>query len=201
MVRAGCLRRLGISLPCHYFAPTMGRRGAIVFPPHATALAILNNEVEGEPFFRNRTMWLGFLVPVIVFGFNGLAANFPTIPTITLDFNVSPLFTQRPLNQMDGLRLWTSLAAVGFAYFLPNDLLFSLWFFFLFTRVQDVVAVVFGGPAENIGTHNARIFTGYQAAGAYLVLIVAQIRIAWPYLRQAWATAFGGTRPDAPPTR
>jgi uncharacterized membrane protein YwzB len=169
------------------------------FPLTRLPLAILNNEVEGEPFFRNRTMWMGFLVPVIIFGFNGLAANFPTIPTLTLDFNVSSLFTQRPLNQMDGIRLWTSLAAIGFAYFLPNDLLFSLWFFFLVTRAEDVIAVVFGGQPESIGTHNARIFTGYQAAGAYIVLIIAQIRLAWPYLRQAWATAFGETSPDCPP--
>ncbi len=161
------------------------------FPLTRLPLAILNNEVEGEPFFRNRTMWMGFLLPVIVFGFNGLAANFPTIPSLTLDYNVSQLFSERPLNQMMGIRLWTSLAAIGFAYFLPNDLLFSLWFFFLLTRAEDVVAVTFGGQPESIGTHDARVFTGYQAAGAYLVLILAQVRIAWPYLRLAWQTAFG----------
>lgn len=169
------------------------------FPLTRLPLAILNNEVEGEPFFRNRTMWLGFLVPVIVFGFNGLAANFPTIPSLSLDYNVSQLFSERPLNQMMGIRLWTSLAAVGFAYFLPNDLLFSLWFFFLMTRAEDLIAVTFGGQPESIGTHDARVFTGYQAAGAYLVLMLAQVRIAWPYLRLAWQTAFGDRRAGPAP--
>jgi hypothetical protein len=162
----------------------------LTFPLTRLPLAILNDDVEGQPFLRNKTLWLGFIVPVVVFGLNGLSANIPTVPGIRLDFNLSQFFVDRPWNQMDGIALWTSLAAIGFAYFLPNDLLFSLWFFFLMTRAQDVIITVLGGETQSITTHNARIFTGYQAAGAYLVLVVAQIRLAWPYLRQAWNTAF-----------
>jgi hypothetical protein len=164
------------------------------FPLTRLPLAILNDEVEHQPFLRSKTLWLGFAIPVVVFGLNGLSANVPSIPGITLDYNLSQHFTERPWSQMDGIRFWTSLAAIGFAYFLPNDLLFSLWFFFLVTRAQDVLTVVLGGEPQSIVTHNARIFTGYQAAGAYLVLVAAQIRLAWPYLRQAWGMAFGASR-------
>ena len=162
------------------------------FPLTRLPLAILHDEIEHQPFLRNRTMWAGFALPVLVFGLNGLSANFPNVPSLVLDFNLSPLFTQRPWSEMDGIRFWVSLAAIGFAYFLPGDLLLSLWLFFLLTRAQDLAAVVLGGQPQSIGTHNARVWTGYQAAGAYLVLIAAQLRIGWPYFRQAWATAFGG---------
>jgi hypothetical protein len=140
-------------------------------------------------------MWLGFAVAALLFGLNGFQANFPALPNVVVDYNLSQLFTQRPWSEMDGIRLWLSLAAIGFAYFLPNDLLFSLWFFFLMTRAQDVIAVQLGGQPMSIGTHNARIWTGYQAAGAYLVLIAAQLKIGWPYFRQVWRTAWGREKP------
>jgi hypothetical protein len=91
--------------------------------------------------------------------------------------------------------MYISLAAVGFLFFLPTDLLFSLWFFFLLTRFQDVAAVQMGAIPTGIGTHNARVWTGYQAAGAYLALIGAQLRIGWPYFKQVWRSAIAtGTR-------
>ena len=169
----------------------------LAFPLTRLPLALLNDSVEHQPLLRNGLFWLGFVVPVVLFGINGLAANIPAIPQITLDYDLTANFTERPWNQTEGVRLWTSLAAIGFAYFLPNDLLFSLWFFFLMTRAQDVVLVAFGGEPQSIVTHNARVFTGYQAAGAYIVLIAAQLRLSWPSLKQAYETAFG-PRPPAP---
>ena len=165
------------------------------FPLTSLPLAIIRDEVDGQPFLSNRLMWMGFAVSALVFGINGLNVNFPEWPRFVIDLNLRSMFTERPWNAMDGITLYCSLAAVGFAYFLPTDLLFSLWFFFLLTRAQDVFAVQLGGIPTGIGTHNARIWTGYQAAGAYLVLVVAQVRIGWPYFKQVWKTAFGRDKP------
>lgn len=170
------------------------------FPLTRLPLAILNNDIETQPLLKSQMFWLGFALMVVVFGINGLAANIPAIPQLTLDYDLTANVTERPWSQTEGIRLWTSFAAIGFAYFLPNDLLFSLWFFFLGTRIQDVVYVAFGGEPQAIGTHNARVFTGYQAAGAYLVIIAAQLRLSWPSLKEAYDTAFGprqrGTLPS-----
>ena len=163
----------------------------IRFPLTTLPLAIIQDNVEGEPFFSNRLMWAGFAFAAIVFGVNGLAANFPDWPKFTLDLWMSAWFTERPWNGMDSMAVYISLAAIGFAYFLPTDLLFSLWFFFLLTRFQDVVAVQLGGIPTGIGTHNARVWTGYQAAGAYFTLALVQFRIGWPYFKQVWKTAVG----------
>jgi hypothetical protein len=161
------------------------------FPLTTLPLAMIKNEVEGEPFFSNRTMWMGFVLSAVVFGVNGLAANFPDWPKFITDLPLNPLLTERPWNSVDYTSVYISLAAIGFAYFLPTDLLFSLWFFFLLTRVQDAAATQLGGIPTSIGTHNARVWTGYQAAGAYLVLVIAQLRIGWPYFKEVVATAFG----------
>lgn len=165
------------------------------FPLTRLPLAILNDEVEHQPFFRNRMMWLGFAVSASLFTLNGLNVNFPNVPQFSLFIDITPFFTQRPWSQMDSVGLWLSPAVIGFAYFLPTDLLFSLWFFFLLTRAQDVIAASLGGQPMPIETHNARVWTGYQALGAYLVLIVAQVKIAWPYFAQTWKTAWDKQKP------
>ena len=165
------------------------------FPLTILPLAMIRDEVEGQPFFTNRLMWMGFALSAVVFGLNGLSVNFPDFPKFTLDLSLGAMFTERPWNSMSPITLYLSLAGVGFAYFLPTDLLFSMWFFFLLTRAQDVISVQLGGIPTSIVTHNATIWTGYQAAGAYVVLVLTQIRIAWPYFRQVFQTAFSKNKP------
>ena len=164
------------------------------FPLTALPLAIIRNESGGQPFWSNRVMWAGFAFSAGVFAVNGLHANFPDVPSLVTHFELWPYFTERPWNQMDSMPCFISFAAIGFAFFLPLDLLFSFWFFFLLTRLQDAGAVQLGGVPTGIGTHNARIWTGYQAAGAYVTLALAQARIGWPYYKQVLATAFGKSR-------
>ncbi|HEX8835203.1 MAG TPA: DUF6785 family protein [Abditibacteriaceae bacterium] len=168
------------------------------FPLTTLPLAMIQDNVDNQPFFRNRVMWFGFLTTCIVFGLNGLNANASEWPSFVVNFSLGPYFSERPWNQMDSMPVYISLAAVGFAFFLPTDLLFSLWFFFLLTRAQDIMAVQMGGLPVSIGTHNARVWTGYQAAGAYIVLILAQFRIGWPFYKQAWKTAFSRRAENKP---
>ena len=160
------------------------------FPLTTLPLAMAKDEVEGQAFFSNPMMWAGAIFAFAVFGINGLAANFPDFPKLVTFLPLAPYFSERPWNAMDYTPLYFSLAAVGFAYFLPKDLLFSLWFFFLLTRIQDAAAVQLGGLPTSIGSHNARIWTGFQAAGAYLVLVLTWARIGWPsfkvVLQSAW---------------
>jgi hypothetical protein len=166
------------------------------FPLTTLPLAIIKNEFEGQPFFSNKLMWMGFGLSAFVFGINGLQSNYPEWPGFVTNLGLNQFFTERPWNGLAHTAVYISLAAIGFAYFLPTDLLFSLWFFFLLTRMQDAAAVQFGGIPTSIGTHDARVWTGYQAAGAYLVLVLAQARIAWPYFKQVWRTAW--SRHDKP---
>lgn len=168
------------------------------FPLATVPLAIITNSVDTgqgkgkqEPFFTNRLMWIGMALSVLVFGLNGLAANFPDFPKFVTDFGLNAFFSERPLNSIGYVSVFISLAAIGFLYFLPTDLLFSLWFFYWAARVQNILAVQFGGVSTPIGTHNAEIFTGFQAAGAYIILVLAQIRIGWPYFKAMFQTAFG----------
>jgi hypothetical protein len=160
------------------------------FPLTVLPLSMIRDEAEGEPFFRNRLMWLGFGIAAGVFFINGLSSNYPDWPKFVLDLKLNNFLTERPWNAMGPIQLFVSFAAIGMAYFLPVDFLFSIWFFFLVTRYQDAMAVQLGGLPTPMGTHDTRLWNGFQAAGAYVVLVLAQLRIGWPYYKKVWQTAF-----------
>jgi len=159
------------------------------FPLTALPIALIKDEVDGQSLLGNKLVWLGFLIPVIIFTINGIHENDPAIPNIPLVIQVNPLLTTPPWNQIDATMICWGFAAIGFAYLLPNDLLFSLWFFFVIARLEDVAAYSLGAPLHSIDTQNARVFTGYQAAGAYLVLIASYAYLAKPHIAQVWRTA------------
>jgi len=165
------------------------------FPLAALPVALIRNEIDGEPLLSNKVLWAGFLIPVVAFTVNGIHQNCPSVPSIPLVIQINPILTTPPWNQVDTVMMCVSFAAIGFAYLLPNDLLFSLWFFFILARVEDVICYNAGFPLQSIGTQNARVFTGYQAAGAYLVLVGSYLILAKPHLANVWRTAFGHQKP------
>lgn len=173
------------------------------FPLATVPLAIIKNEVDTgqgtgsvQSFFTNRLMWVGVAISVLVFGLNGLAANYPDFPKFITSLGLNSFLSERPMNAVGFNGIFISLAAIGFMYFLPTDLLFSLWFFYWLAQIEDMVTVSMGGIPKSIGTHNARVFTGFQAAGAYIILVLAQIRIGWPYFKAMFKTALGGKQLD-----
>ncbi len=122
-------------------------------------------------FFRNPMMWVGFGLAVFIRMLHGLNLYFPDVPTIPLDYNAYPLFVEAPWNQTGGLFVFIWPIAVGIAYLLTSEVLFSFWFFFLFVKIQFVISYwvgfapnsmadpvgLIGGPSKN--------FTFYQSFG------------------------------------
>ncbi|HEY3331775.1 MAG TPA: DUF6785 family protein [Capsulimonadaceae bacterium] len=164
------------------------------FPLTALPVAIIRDELDGKPFLRNAVMWAGFAVPGLVFLFNGLNANIPAVPGVTLIYSINSMVSTYPWNQIVNTLLCVSFAAIGFAYLLPNDLLFSLWFFFILTRIEDITLAAFGTPVQRMGSHDASIFTGHQAMAAYIVLIVSYVVLGKSHYSAVFRTAFTKTK-------
>ena len=81
--------------------------------------------------------------------------------------------------------------AIGFAFLVPSDVSFSVWFFYLFVYGQAVVAYGLGRPLEG-GRSGA--FTLWQQAGAFITLAVG---LFWMARRHLWTVvrkAFGRAR-------
>ena len=95
-------------------------------------------------FFKSRKMWLGFAIPAFVHTLNGLHAYFPTLPHIPVRFWLDPFLVGRPLNALRPFQIVVLMSMVGFSYLLTLEVAFSLWFFFLFFKLQCLIGSMLG---------------------------------------------------------
>ena len=156
------------------------------FPLTSLPVAMIQDEADGRPLFVSPMLWGGIAIPVLVFGLNGLHANFPTIPELPMSLDLQPYLTTPPWNGLGFVTAFLSLAVVGFAYFIPGDVLFSMWFFYLLLNAQTVAASAAGYAGDVSGRWPA-----YEVAGAYFVLAATIYWQARPVLAAIWRTAFG----------
>lgn len=156
----------------------------------------LVKEEQGGSILRDKLLWGGMALPVIVFSFNGLHNWFPNIPEITLQLLLNPYLVNPPWDKIYCWWIYVSFAAIGFFFLLPSELIFSLWFFALLARFQDVVAASFGMELERMPVYGTHLFVAYQTAGAYFVLVGYLIYVSLPHLKRVFRTALGIERMD-----
>jgi hypothetical protein len=139
---------------------------------------------------RNRLMWIGFGLGAGIDIINGLHFLFPVVPGIGGRlYNLHPFFTNKPWNAIG----WTPIAvfpyAVGLGFFIPLDLSFSCWFFYLFWKAERIL-----GSA--VGLHNLPEFPyiEQQTTGAYFGLFLIAMWITREHLRKVFAAALGHAR-------
>lgn len=137
-------------------------------------------------FFRNKALWIGLLVGASLDIWNGLATFYPAIPIITVRHdakNIGDYATSPPWNAVGWVPLPLYPFIVALGYFLPTDLSFSLWFFFLLKLVLRVVAASIGTPPSMLSQFP--YFTE-QSFGAWGVITLAAVWYARHHLREVW---------------
>ena len=141
---------------------------------------------DSRSFFRNKLMWLGFGLVALIDIVNGLNYLYPKIPQIAgvRAHNIGQFFTTRPWNAVGWLPVGIYPFAVGLAFFIPLDLSFSCWFFYLFWKVQRVA-----GSA--LGLRHGFPYSTEQSFGAYVGLGITAFWISRKYLMQVARKVFG----------
>jgi hypothetical protein len=160
------------------------------FPLVQLPLEMVRSSSSETGFMMNRLTWMGFAVPALVFGFNGLHQWYPSVPEITTQVNLNAFATTPPWNAMLFFSAFISFAAVGFFYLLPTDLLFSLWSLFLLTKVAEVTAASLGYQPEIMPMYGCLAFIGYQIIGCYVVMVGYMAWAARPHIARVWRSAF-----------
>jgi hypothetical protein len=156
------------------------------FPLVSLPLEMIGEQTGGgahAEFLRNPLMWLGFGVPVLYFGLKGLRGIWPLFPLLRVEYPIQ--INQAPWSSMGYTEMWFSMAGVGFFYLLSSEMVFSLWFFFVLARLQEVLAGAFG--INSTGGHSdAMAFVGDQTAGVAFALVGIMVYTGWGRVRDVW---------------
>ena len=141
-------------------------------------------------FFKNPVVWIGVLIPVLLYSQRALHNYFPIIPE-GMPISESYYFW----NDKFRLRLSLSYAVLGFGYLLSVKVGFSLWFLGLLTMFEHAVMHHFGlaGTDRVVGSSLGSSNLLYQGFGALVVLAAGALWVGRTHLgdsfRALWRPA------------
>jgi len=96
-------------------------------------------------FFRSKLLWIGFAIAGGMDMLNSLHFFYPSIPSIPLrSINIGRYFTEKPWSAIGWTPVHFYPFLIGIGYFIPLDLSFSYWFFYLFWKAQFIVGSIMG---------------------------------------------------------
>lgn len=117
-------------------------RERLTYPIIQLPLEMVNPESN---FFRRRMVWFGFSVAAAISILNLLNSIFPDVPYLPVKRqSIHQYFTTRPWNAMGGVKISFYPFAVGIAFLIPLDLLFSCWVFYWLYKIELMIARIVG---------------------------------------------------------
>ncbi len=169
----------------------------LVYPLMRLPIEMVNGVGEKRAFptlFSNKLMWIGFIFAFVLTSYIGVRHYWHSIPALNLRTNIDiPLQHETML-----LRLWFNPSVSAFAFMIHADLAFSLWFFSIFTQIQNPLMRLWGiglGAQEIYGAGTPAISN--QTMGAMIVLVLYGCYTGRHRIKAVFKAAFEGTRlPD-----
>ncbi|HGJ66126.1 TPA: hypothetical protein ENS27_12195 [bacterium] len=153
------------------------------YPIIQLPLHLTDNRLD---FLKSKALWIGFSLSSGMDIINGLHFLYPAVPGVGGRlYDLYPYFTEKPWNAIG----WTPVSifpyAVGLAFFIPLDLSFSCWFFYIFWKIERILASAIGlrGLPEFP-------YIDQQSAGAYLGLFTIAIWGTRRHLRKVFGNIF-----------
>jgi hypothetical protein len=105
----------------------------------------LTKEGGSSQFWKSNLLWVGFALAGSLDLINGLHYLIPAVPLIPVKArDISYLFTEKPLDAMGSTSISFYPFAIGLCFFAPLDLLFSAWFFYVFSKIQKIIGSMMG---------------------------------------------------------
>lgn len=133
--------------------------------------------------FADRLFWIGFGIAAGIDLWNGFSQFFPAIPMLKVKLiDLAPMFAQDPVwRHLGWFRVSFYPFVIGLAFFMPSNMAFSSWFFFLFRKLEQVVAFNMGFEGDSWFPYLKE-----QSYGALIALFVVTLWFSRGYLREMW---------------
>lgn len=136
---------------------------------------------------RSRVFWIGFGLAASIEIWNALAFRYPSLPMIPIfEQDMGHYFRGRPWNAVGWMPRSFYPFLIGLGYQMPNDFLFSSWFFYLLWKATLVLSA-------GLGLNQIRgfPFANHQGFGAYVLFAAYGLWLGRGHLKQVWDTVLG----------
>lgn len=138
-------------------------------------------------FFSNKIMWTGFGSAFGLSILNGFHFLYPAVPELRVSMrDIGHYFTTKPWNAVGWVPISLFPFAIGLAFFLPLDLSFSCWFFYVFRK-----AIRVAGAAVGMQNRPGFPYFNEQASGAWIALGLLALWITRRHLKDILKTVVG----------
>ncbi|HIE27397.1 TPA: hypothetical protein EYP66_08940 [Candidatus Poribacteria bacterium] len=139
----------------------------------------------GGSFFKSRLMWLGFFIAGGINLINGLHFLYPRVPSLGGSlYDIGGLFDTKPFSAIGHVPVGIFPFAVGMSFFIPVELSFSIWFFYLLGKMTRVFGSLLG-----LLQLPGFPYTAEQSTGAWLGLALVAVWMSRKYLFEQLKTA------------
>jgi hypothetical protein len=148
-------------------------------------------DIEGpHAWWRSRLFWAGVAAAGSIEVINGLNYLFPAVPYLPVKVTQLPEAPDRPWSGLGSIWVAFYPWVIALGYMVPQEVTFSLWFFFWVTRLQDVVAMSIGLRAEGGYEPSLPPYHIHQETGAFLVMGAMLLWRARRDIAGAWDQAW-----------
>lgn len=147
------------------------------------------------PLWSSKLMWIGFGLAFLIDAVNGLHLLYPRVPNLmgerSAAYDLGQIIKTMPWRSIG----WTPLNifpfGVGLAFFIPTDLAFSSWFFYIGWKIVRVIVAAAGW-----GRIPRAPWIDEQTFGAYIALAAFSLYSSRHHLFAAVEAAFGKRTED-----
>ena len=159
----------------------------LLYPLMQPSLAMIAQERERlvPPLFHSWVFWLGLSLPFGIGSINALHAYFHFVPEIDLYPQIM-IFRDTTL-----LRLEIRFAAIGFAYFLSQEISLGIWVLNLVAKMQEGTYNVFGISGNERMEWVTESILAHQSMGAMIALVLLGLWMGRRHLGAVLRKAFG----------
>ena len=121
--------------------------------------------------FKNRLIWIGMAISGGIALINGLHSLHPVIPQLRIlpnYHNLSKYFHNKPWSAIGWTPVGVIPSIVGLSFFMPLDLSFSCWVFYLLWKMQRILFSAIGTKVMSTVTSHNIAFLNQQTFGAVM---------------------------------